>query len=83
MLAKSTYRPALPHASPPPLHRCPACGHRGLWATCTRALEQFVCPGCGGCWHFDRGLVQRTDPAECPGFPSRAICTRPDWDLIR
>jgi len=60
-------------AERPILRRCPACGHRGLWAT--GLSPNFVCPGCGCCWHSGDGFAQRVDASVCPGCPSRAICT--------
>jgi hypothetical protein len=65
------------------VQRCPACGHRGLWANRVGPAANFVCPGCRRCWHLEGGLAHRVDSLLCPGCPSRAICTGLGPGLVR
>jgi hypothetical protein len=56
---------------------CPECGNGLLQAVSDGDLTNFVCPGCGCCWHAELSSVRRVDPATCLGCESRPICSVP------
>jgi DNA-directed RNA polymerase subunit RPC12/RpoP len=56
------------------LDECPACGSARLALVSDGDEANFLCEGCGRCWHVNLGRVSRVDPIGCPGCPHRAVC---------
>ena len=54
---------------------CPGCGTVGLRAVSDGEETNFLCGSCGCCWHFELGWVERVNPVNCPGCPSKAVCS--------
>ncbi len=57
-----------------PLAECPTCGSTRLVAVNTGDETNFLCEGCGRCWHVGMGRVSRVDPLSCGGCLHREVC---------
>ncbi len=57
-----------------PLEACPACGFDEFVAVAAEDETNFLCEGCGRCWHVELARVSRVDPVNCPGCPYRSRC---------
>ena len=57
------------------LPQCPSCRSMRLRAVSDGEDTNFLCLECGTCWHLELGWVHRVEPADCPGCPSRSVCT--------
>lgn len=57
-----------------PPETCPGCGGDRLRAVTDGEVTNFLCQGCGRCWHVSLGWVSRVDPLSCPGCPEREAC---------
>lgn len=53
---------------------CPDCGNGRLIAVTDGELVNFLCPGCGACWHPELDWVHRVNPDTCPGCIHRDVC---------
>jgi putative membrane protein len=57
-----------------PLAECPSCGSIRLVAVHNGDEANFLCEGCGRCWHVGLARVSRVDPLACNGCRHREIC---------
>ena len=64
------------HGAPAPSRfgPCPECGEVGLRPVSDGEEMNFLCPGCGLCWHWELNWIRRVDPFTCPGCPHRLRC---------
>lgn len=54
---------------------CPGCGNGRLEAVVDgEGTTNFLCPGCGKCWHAELEWSRRVDPRTCPGCRARVVC---------
>lgn len=53
---------------------CPHCGGSDFEAVTDGEDVNFLCLGCGLCWHVELGYVSRVDPDTCPGCRRRTDC---------
>ena len=56
------------------LEACPSCGRTELLAVRDLDDTNFLCTGCGKCWHVEFSVAYRVDPLTCAGCPHRDEC---------
>ena len=56
------------------LEACPSCGRTELLPVRDLDDTNFLCAGCGTCWHVEFSAVYRVDPLTCAGCPHREEC---------
>ena len=65
--------------------QCQTCGSNRIRIVSDGDETNFLCEGCGRCWHVDFGRVSRVDPLSCAGCADQLICAAhlPEGDPFR
>jgi hypothetical protein len=65
--------------------QCPTCGSNRIRIVSDGDYTNFLCEGCGRCWHVDFGRVSRVDPLSCAGCADQLLCAArlPEGDPYR
>lgn len=54
---------------------CPECGNGRMEAVLDDdGTTNFLCRGCGCCWHAELEWSRLVDPLTCPGCSARRVC---------